>query len=396
MRILYVCSVDLSGQAGSLGSVNHVMEVAGNLARLGHEVVLVAPGYARYVSKPPVPVVYVPAPRMRFLRTILHEALTPLIMIWLLLRFQPDAVYWRQAYLTIFPVLLARLWKKPVVTEVNGLTLDEVESEPLSALRKKTILAFEAFNYRLSTRLICVAPRIRERIVTHYRLPPEKALVILNGVNADRMPVKDQAEARAGAGLPADGPLVGFVGHFFPWDGIETLIEAAPAVREKFPDVRFVIVGHGRWGEHLPALAREKGVSESFIFTGKVEWARLYLYLNALDVAVAPYSAGVNEQSGRSSLKILEYFACRKPVVSSFTDAIPEVLTIREKGLGLTVRPEDPEGLAAALIRLLGDPDMRETMGRGGREYVVSERSWKGVAEKTAAILSELSGRGRG
>jgi glycosyltransferase involved in cell wall biosynthesis len=390
MRILYLCSADLSGTSGSLGSVRHIMEVSENLYRLGNEVRLIVPGYARYPHPTPVRIAYVPIIKLRFLRTLIYELFSPFFIMVQLVFWRPHVVYWRQAYLTVFPALLSRLLGKVIITEVNGLTIDEVESEPLSRLRKKVILAFENFNYRASSHLICVAPGIRDRILEHYRFSRGRVSVILNGVNSDRMPVMDPKEARRKIGLNQDLQVVGFVGHFFPWDGIEYLIEAAPRIIEETEDVRFLIVGHGLWGEHLPELVRQGGLEKYFIFAGKVPWEKLYLYVNAFDVATAPYSRAINFQSGRSSLKILEYFACKKPVVASRTVAIPEVVDLNRRGLGITVKPEDPDALADAIIRLLKDNALRRKMGDEGRDYVERERNWKIVAQRTQDIMQAM------
>ena len=391
MKILYICSADLSGESGSLGSVRHIMEVSENLFRLGNRIKLIVPKYARYPHSTPIDVIYVPIIKIRFLRTLIYELLAPFFTIVYLIFWRPRIIYWRQAYLTFFPVLLSRLFGKKIITEVNGLTIDEVESEPLPKIRKRLILAFENFNYRFSSHLICVAPRIRARILEYYRLPPDKVSVILNGVNSDRMPVIDPKKAKKEIGLLPDIKVVGFVGHFFPWDGIEYLIEAAPQIIEEIKDIRFLIVGHGQWGEHLPAMAAQKDLTEYFIFTGKVPWERLYLYVNAFDVATAPYSKAINFQSGRSSLKILEYFACKKPVIASQTEIIPEIVDLTEKKLRITVQPEDAKALAEAILSLLKNDDLREQMGKEGRAYVEREKSWKIVAQKTRVIMRALA-----
>lgn len=389
MRILYVHSADLSGRAGSQGSVNHIMELCAALKSRGHEIRMLAPGYGRYPGKPPVPVTYVPAPARRFLRTICHELFTPFFMAAQILRFRPRLVYWRQAHLTCLPVLTARLFGLPVIAEVNGLTLREVRTEEIPALRRAVILLLERINYRLASALICVAAGIKDSIRRHYNLNPDRIFVVENGVNLSALPLTDPGQAKKDLGIAPDAPVAGFVGHFFPWDGIETLIAAAPRVLEKFPEARFLIVGHGQWGNHLPGLAREAGVGDAFIFPGRVDFADLHRYLNAFDAACAPYTADIHDKSG-SSMKILEYFACGKPVVASRTRGIPEIVAAGEKGLGLLVSPDDPEELAEALIRLFSDPELRRKMGAGGRGYVLSERSWDASAEKTEAVFFRI------
>jgi len=391
MKILYICSADLSGETGSLGSVRHIFEVAENLYHLGNRIKLIAPNFSHYPHATPVEITYVPLINIRFLRTIIYELLAPLCIVAYLLFWRPDVIYWRQAYLTIFPVLLSRIFRKIIVTEVNGLTLDEVESEPLSMIRKKIILKLETFNYRHSNFLICVAPKIRERILKHYHVPPGKVSVILNGVNSDRMPIIDTRKAKKEIGINPDFKVIGFVGHFFPWDGIEYLIDAAVDIIIKEKNVRFLIIGHGRWGEHLPLLVEQKNLAEYFIFTGKIPWEKLYIYLNAFDIATAPYSKDINSQSGRSSLKILEYFACKKPVVASKTKVIPEVCDLVDKKLGITVPSENSHALAKAIFNLLKDENLRQKMGKNGRDYVAKERSWKEVAISTQKILVTLA-----
>ena len=390
MKILYICSSDLSGESGSLGSVRHIMEVAENLAGFGNQVRLVCPDYARYRHETPVNIRYVPLLNVRYIRTMVYELLAPFFVIASMLFWRPAVVYWRQSYLTVFPVLLARLFNRKIVTEVNGLTIDEIESEPLSRIRKKLILLFESINYRLSHHLICVAPKIRDRIIEFYKLPPEKFTVILNGVNSDRMPVIETGKAKIMVGIDPSAKVIGFVGHFFPWDGLEYLIEAAPRIIKEIKNIYFLIIGHGQWGKHLQKLATEKGVAQNFIFTGKVPWEDLYQYINAFDIATAPYAQSINTNSGRSSLKILEYFSCKKPVVASRTEAIPEILDIQKKGLGVLVKAEDPDVLALEAIRLLKNPEKSKRMAESGRSYVVNERSWTGVARKTEDIINEL------
>jgi glycosyltransferase involved in cell wall biosynthesis len=390
MKILYICSADLSGEAGSLGSVRHILEVCENLSQLGNRIKLIAPNFSHYPHSTSIGITYVPLINIRFLRTIIYELLAPVFIAAYLVFWRPDIIYWRQAYLTLFPVLLCRVFGKIIVTEVNGLTIDEVDSEPLSVIRKKVILKLETFNYRHSNFLICVAPKIKERILKHYHIPSNKVSVILNGVNSDRMPVIDKAKAKKKIGIDPELKVIGFVGHFFPWDGIEYLIDAAVDIVKKEKNVRFLIIGHGRWGNDLPLLVKQKNLTEYFIFTGKVPWKKLYIYINAFDIATAPYSKKINSQSGRSSLKILEYFACKKPVVASETAVIPEVVDLADKNLGITVPSENSHALAEAIFNLLKDKNLRQKIGKNGREYVVKERSWKRVAINTQKVLASL------
>lgn len=387
MKILYICSSDLSGESGSLGSVRHIFEVCENLCRMGNKIRLIAPRYARYSHSTPIEIIYVPMLKIRFLRTITYEALAPFFILSCILLWKPAVIYWRQSYLTFFPVFLSILSNKKIITEVNGLTIDEIKSETISRFRKNIVLHFEKYNYKNSSHLICVAPVIKERLLKYYKLSKRKISVILNGVNSNRMPVIDSAKAKEALGIDPEMKVIGFVGHFFPWDGIEYLIEAASKIIQKQKNVRFLIIGHGRWGMHLPKLVAKMGLNDFFIFTGKVPWEKLYIYVNAFDVATAPYSKSINIKSGRSSLKILEYFACNKPVVASNTEAIPEIMDIKKRELGLTVKPEDSNELARAILFLLESEETKLSIGNRARAYMQKERSWEAVARKINNLI---------
>jgi len=390
MKILYVCSADLSGEYGSIGSVRHIMEVSENLLELGHDLVLLAPRFRKkYQDITNLRITYVPLIPLRFLRTISYELIAPLFILYFLLAFRPDIVYWRQAYWTVAPVLLAKFFRKKIIVEVNGVTLEEVETEPLHWLRKKTILAFESFNYRNASHLIVVAPRIKEILLRTYGLNSAKVTPMLNGVNTSRMKPLPQREVKKKLGISPDCEVVGFVGYLFPWSGIEILIDAAPLIKREIPNTKFLVIGHGIWGEGLPALARSKGVEKDFMFTGKISWTSLPIYLNTFDIGVAPYTKEIHNKSG-SSLKILEYFACGKPVVTTDTDSIPEVVTIKENGLGIAVPPEDAGALAEAIVKLLKDKVLLQMIGMRCRSYVEKKRSWRKVAEKTSELMREV------
>ena len=77
-------------------------------------------------------------------------------------------------------------------------------------------------------------------------------------------------------------------------------------------------------------------------------------------------------------------------MVASETEVIPEIVDLAEKGLGLTVQPEDARALADAILHLLENESLRKKMGQDGRDYVERERSWQIVAQKTQYIMNTL------
>ena len=213
--------------------------------------------------------------------------------------------------------------------------------------------------------------------------------VVGNGANVERLAPADAAASRRGVGIAPAAPTVGFVGTFFPYQGVATLLAAAPAIRRACPDVRFAIVGDGPAREAWRAAAREAGVADACVFPGQVPYAEVGRWINAMDVCVAPFTAARGETS---PLKLFDYLACARPVVVS---AIPSVLDdARASGGCVEVPPDDPGSLADAVLGLLRDPAARRRLGDAGRAWVVRERSWAAVAARALA-LCEAAARER-
>jgi glycosyltransferase involved in cell wall biosynthesis len=183
---------------------------------------------------------------------------------------------------------------------------------------------------------------------------------------------------------------VGFTGYLFPWSGVDQLIRVAPKVVSRFPEVRFLIVGNGLWGEkELPLMAENAGVANHFIFAGYQPWEKIPLFSNLYDVGVTPYPAERGVGRYRSSMKSLEYSAAATPVVITQCEGVSDII---ENGkCGIVVPPDDDDALADAIIKLLKDEKLRKKLGENGRKLVVNAYTWKHVAENMMKIIAEIN-----
>ena len=141
-----------------------------------------------------------------------------------------------------------------------------------------------------------------------------------------------------------------------PHKGQRYLIDAAAIVVRQVPDARFVIAGEGELRSALERQIRDRHLEKHVMLLGfRPDVLSLQ---KVFDVFVM---SSVTEGLGTS---LLDAMACGKPVVATEAGGIPEVI---EDGLtGLLVPTRDPESMAAAIIRLLNDPDLRRQMGAAG------------------------------
>jgi len=201
--------------------------------------------------------------------------------------------------------------------------------------------------------------------------------LIYNGVDLSRY---DHQEACCTLpeeyGFEPGTPLVGVVARLEPEKGHATLLDAWPAVLERVPAARLLVVGEGSQREVLEAQARDLGLlgeecsgnrcvgtrgarpGARIVFTGRRE--DVPAVTAALDVAVLP---SYREAQG---LVILEAMALSRPIVATNVGGIPEM--IEDGRTGLLVTPRDAPALADAITRLLLDHPLADTLARAGHD----------------------------
>lgn len=231
---------------------------------------------------------------------------------------------------------------------------------------------------------ISVSRIISEKAIAAGIAPPEQFRTIYSGMELDWfLNFKADAQAiRREFGIPADAPVIGKVARLFPLKGHDQLMDAAPAIVARHPDVRFFLIGDGVLLEHLQARASELGILENFVFAGLIERERIPEMIAAMDVLV---HTSLREGLARVLPQAL---AMGKPCVSFDIDGAPEVV-IPDK-TGYLVEPNDSAGLADALARLLAYPVLRQQMGEAGRRHVDPAFRAETMVEEIAEVYEKL------
>jgi L-malate glycosyltransferase len=235
----------------------------------------------------------------------------------------------------------------------------------------------------LSSLVLANASPIREQLIQEGCLQPEKIQVVHNGVDLEKF---DRASRAVSLPNLGDGKRIVMVGNMTSEvKGQVVLIKVAPAIVREFPDVRFILVGDGASRKQFETQVGDLGLEKHFLFLGRRE--DVPDILAACDIAVLPSRA-----EGLPNA-ILEYLAAGLPTVASNAGGNAEI--VRDGVTGLLVPPDDPELLAAALLRFLRDPDFAARLGQSGREYVRRSFGFDKLVEQIDGLYSELLARGK-
>jgi glycosyltransferase involved in cell wall biosynthesis len=241
----------------------------------------------------------------------------------------------------------------------------------------------------------CLPPTVTARIVREILLRGSRGLIAVSMYAADafrtrrsREPIEvlynpvdltrfdadawPPATARAQAGLPPDAPLVGVIAQITPWKGQDTVLRAFARVVAEFPSAQLLFVGETKFvgpdvrfdnrafKAELERLVEVLGLHESVTFMG--ERRDIPALAAALDVIAMPSH---EEPLGRAAM---EGLAMGTPVIATSIGGAAEV--VRDGIDGFVVPPRDPDAWAAAITALLGDHDLRDRLGRNGRQRV--------------------------
>lgn len=359
MRILFVASNIKC--PGDNGASTHVTEVVTRL-RAQDDVLLVAhkrstlPGtLARGTGLPPAG-----------LRQL--AALSLLARVWRDVRaFRPDIVYDRGSSFGLGSAL-GRLLRIPVVYMV------------LDGQRTRFALSTAA---RIITTLPALIPAAHSAKVSHVHW----------GANTDLFhPAVDGRPIRQRLGIPRDHVVVCYSGAFYCWHGLEELVAAAAEI--KALPVTFLLVGAGERSTAIRQQVCERGLSDRFIFAGRVAYTDVPQYLAAADICVAPYQPsrtghGHTGEFVYEPLKVFEYLAAGKPTITLKCEPI-EQLFVDGRDL-VMVRPNSASDLAAAIARLATDGAERDRLAHHGRAAVVARYDWDAHVTHLRSLFRELT-----
>ncbi|MBT8398877.1 MAG: glycosyltransferase family 4 protein [Rhodothermia bacterium] len=233
-------------------------------------------------------------------------------------------------------------------------------------------------------RLIVVVDEALERN-RENGVDPDRMVVVSNTLNVDEFESHaiDEALVRS---MRSPFHLL-YVGGFDLHRGIDSVLDAMPAILDQVPDATLTLVGDGRIADDLKVQSRRLGIDKSVRFEGWQPHGRLKSYMLAADVCLVPHRRTPHTDATLPH-KLFQYMYCAKPVVVS--DCKPLERIVMQTESGLVFRGGDPASLAEAVIELANRTTIRSSMGTRGRDAVLQRFSWKVEAARLVQMYDGL------
>lgn len=210
-------------------------------------------------------------------------------------------------------------------------------------------------------------------------VPETKRCLIPNGVDPEAflsvlLKAQEHIEIRRRFSIPEEDGIIFALGRIVLKKGFDILIQALPLVKEKVPNVTFIIGGDGTDLSRLKIMAKELNVSKNIRFPGTINRSEVPAYFHLCDVFTLPAVFDPKGNVDGCPNVILEAMACGRPVVASNISGIP--IVVKDGETGILVEERNVSELAAALVTLLTDKSKRQRFGQAGRERILNELTW--------------------
>jgi PEP-CTERM/exosortase A-associated glycosyltransferase len=308
---------------------------------------------------------------------------------------KPDVIHAHSPSLNALAAL--RVSKKfgiPVVYEVRAFWEDAAVDHGTATengLRYRLTRALETYALKQADAVTTICEGLRSDIVARG-IPADKVTVIPNAVDLDKFAVGGTADLELKDKLGLSGSrLIGFIGSFYAYEGLDILLRAVPALAARLPDLRVLLVGGGPQDAKLRELAKQLRIEDKVVFTGRVPHDQVQKYYDLLDVLVYP----------RSSMRLTDLVTPLKPLeamaqgrVLAASDVGGHLELIADGKTGVLFKADDPAALADKVGALLEAQQQWPQLRAAGRHYVESERNWPVSVARYQRIYSRLTEAG--
>ena len=223
-------------------------------------------------------------------------------------------------------------------------------------------------------KIIAISQQVKDHLIDDFKVDSKKIRIINNGIDTEKFNTRIKSNLNI-----KEGPVIGIIARLFDVKGHEFLIRAMELVLKNYPQAQLLIVGEGKMKAQLVRLIEELGINKNVIFIPEIADTREAL--SVMDIFVMP---SLQEGLG---LALMEAMSMGIAVIGSDVGGIKTL--IQDKQNGLLVKPSDYQALSEAIILLLSDEKLRESLGTQARKFIALNFSQEKMVHETLEVYSE-------
>ena len=284
---------------------------------------------------------------------------------------------------------LALARQVPFVFEVRDLwpeSLAAVGIGDQDSLLHQTLGAIAKFLYQRSDRIVVVSPAFKDHLIEHWRVPAEKIDIVENGVETELFtpaPASSNQALRRQLGA-ASKFLACYIGTIGNAHGLEMLLDSAAQLQTS--NVLFLLVGEGAEKERIRSLAQSRNLANVH-FLDQQPRRQIPAFISASDACLVLLKK-TDVFKTVIPTKMLEFMACARPVILGVDGQARQI--VEEAAAGVVIEPENAGALSEAIRQLAANPELGNSLGQNGREYILQKFSRASTAQKYIEVLKRV------
>ena len=316
-----------------------------------------------------------------FLLLLLFVKLVQVIIIE-----KPDILHAHSPVLNYLPTwIIGKAFNLPVLYEIRAYWEDAGVDQATykeQSLKYRFVQSLETWACKQVRHVAVLCDGIRKDLMVRG-IKYKKLTPVFNGIHSENFtPCKPDTELVEKWGLK-DKKVIGFIGSFFRWEGLDLLVEAFAKLVPNHPDLILLLVGGGEEQKNLQQQVLSLGLEERIIMPGRVPHHQVKGVYAMMDIMIYPrYSVRLTELV--TPLKPLEAMAMEKAVIASDIGGHREL--VKHDTTGILFPAGDANALAKAITSLINDKAKMNSLGKAGRSYVLANKTW----EKTTSVYKQI------
>ncbi|THB72736.1 MAG: glycosyltransferase, exosortase A system-associated [Gammaproteobacteria bacterium] len=291
-------------------------------------------------------------------------------------------------------VAALRVGKKlniPVVYEIRAFWEDAAVDHGTTtegSLRYRITRAIETYVANKAGHVTCICDGLKQDLISRG-ISESKITLIPNAIHPDKFEFDQPANQQLKEGLKLnDKTILGFIGSFYAYEGIDLVIDALDTIKQKIPNIHLLLVGGGPQEDNLKRKVKDLQLDDIVTFTSRVPHSEVQKYYNLVDILVyARHKMRLTDLV--TPLKPLEAMAQGKIFIASDVGGHKELI---EDGVnGTLFKAEDKNSLIAAIEKLINNKDNWQQIKTNGRKFVEEVRCWENSVANYDGIYSSLA-----
>jgi len=267
---------------------------------------------------------------------------------------------------------IAIKYKKPLIVTIHGQDFQQTifKNNKCKKNIEKTI--------NFSEKTIVVSKKLKKIGEKYLEVNKDKIIVVPNGINMRNIYTGKNKNIQEYNGRK----VILSVSHLIKTKGIDLNLKAMDKLKQKYPDIIYLIIGKGKGKKNLEKLIKELNLKNMVIFIGEISHYKVMEYMASCDIFSLP---SWDEAFG---VVYVEAMAYGKPVIGCEGEGIDGIIVHGRNGM--LVKPRNVDSIVEAIDYLLSHPEEANAMGERARELVLENYTWKKVADKTITIYKEI------